>query len=102
VKQGVLESAVYPAEPASYRISWESATPPGTSVKFQIRTATNRESLNDVEFIGPDGTSQSFFEKSGEIFKVAHKGFIQYRVVLTTDDPVKTPYLRRVTISKVE
>jgi len=102
VKQGVLESAVYPAEPASYRIFWESTTPSGTSVKFQIRTATNREFLNNTGFAGPDGTSQTFFENPGEIFKLMSRGFIQYRAILTTDDPAKTPYLKRVTISKVE
>lgn len=101
VKEGFLESAIYTVPvPGTYRINWESATPQGTSIKFQIRTGTTKESLYRSEFIGPDGSRQTYFKQSGEIFTVPEKGFIQYRAILSTDDPVKSPYLKRVVISK--
>jgi len=48
------------------------------------------------------GPLKVFLKSPGEIFKLMSRGFIQYRAILTTDDPAKTPYLKRVTISKVE
>ncbi|MCM8758270.1 MAG: hypothetical protein NC906_00650 [Candidatus Omnitrophica bacterium] len=100
-KQGFIESSIYGvAEPGTYKIDWDSATPPGTSIRFQIRTGATKQTLSNSEFIGPDRTEQSYFEKSGETFTISEKGFIQYRAILSTDDPVKSPYLKRVVISK--
>lgn len=100
-KEGSIESVVYPVtEPGIYKIDWESKTPPGTSVRFQVRTSRNRQSIYNTEFTGPDGSPQTFFEIPGGTFKISEKGFIQYRAILTTNDPVKSPYLKRITITK--
>jgi hypothetical protein len=82
------------------RLEWEAATPKGTSVKFQVRTAPTREGLAAATFVGPDGTEQSWYEQSGAELKIPQAGFLQYRVFLATEDPARTPYLKRVAFSE--
>ena len=103
VKQGSLDSAMHRVDRAlAGRLEWEAATPKGTSVKFQVRTGSTREGLAAAPFIGPDGTDQSWYEKSGAELKVPEAGFLQYRVILATEDPARTPYLKRVAFSENE
>jgi|GEM_PF-1562622 len=100
-REGSVESPIYTiSSPGTYSIYWESKTPPGTTVKFQIRTGATRESLYNAEFVGPDRSAKTFFEKPGETFKLSEKTFFQYRAILTTDDKAKSPYLKSVTILK--
>jgi hypothetical protein len=102
-KEGRLESTPHPIPKAgACRLYWEAATPPGTLIRLQVRSAADKESLAGASYAGPDGTAQTFFEQSGALFKVEQTGFIQYRAVLTTQDPARTPYLKRVTVSGVE
>jgi hypothetical protein len=101
-QKGALDSAPRPIPgkipgKGTYSIVWESATPPGTSCRFQIRTAPTREALESAPFVGPHEAS-SFFEQPGTEFEVGEPGFLQYRVILETDDPALTPYLKRVTV----
>jgi hypothetical protein len=98
-QKGALDSAPRPIrERGTYSIEWESTTPPGTSCRFQVRTAPTREALESAPFVGPDGETSSFFENSDTEFEIAEPGFLQYRVLLATDDPALTPYLKRVTV----
>jgi hypothetical protein len=100
-KEGALESTPRAvSQQGHYLLSWEAATPPGTSCRFQIRTAPTRETLDGAPFVGLDGDASSFFEEPGTEFAVAEPGFLQYRVVLETEDPAITPHLKRVTIGR--
>ena len=102
-KEGALESAPHAVPPAAVcRLFWEAATPPGTAVRFQVRTAATREALANAVFGGPDGTADTFFDKPGSPLPTPSAGFLQYRAVLTTTDPATTPYLKRVTFSALE
>ncbi|MFO0527570.1 MAG: hypothetical protein ACK52A_05660, partial [Planctomycetota bacterium] len=76
--------------------------PKGTSLKLQVRTAPTREGLDSATFVGPDGTAQSFYEQSSAELKVPAAGFLQYRVTLATEDPARTPYLKRVAFAEQE
>lgn len=99
VRGGTLEStwrAV--SRQGQYLLSWEAATPPGTSCRFQVRSASTLDTLASAPFVGPDGEASSVFEESGTEFEVAEPGLLQYRVLLETDDPALTPYLKRVTV----
>jgi len=99
-KTGSLEAAPRPiARAADYRLHWEAATPPGTSVTFQIRTAATREALTAAPYVGPDGTARSCFERPDSKVNVPQAGFIQYRAALATQNPAMTPHLKRVTLS---
>ena len=99
VKEGTLESAPRPvAEAGTYALSWEAATPTGTSCTLQIRTAPTREALEKRPFAGPDGTDGSYFESPGTALQITQPGFVQYRALLKTENPALTPYLKRVTL----
>jgi hypothetical protein len=101
LKQGSFDSAVHPVDRAlTGRLEWDAATPKGTSVKFQARTAPTREGLAAEKFVGPDGTDQSWYEQSGAELKIPAAGFLQYRATLATEDPARTPYLKRVAFSE--
>jgi hypothetical protein len=99
VKEGTLDSAPHPvASAGTYMLSWEAATPAGTSCRLQVRTAAIRGDLEKQPFVGPDGTQASSFDTSGAVVRIAEPGFVQYRVLLRTEDPALTPYLKRVTL----
>jgi hypothetical protein len=97
-KEGTLDSMPRAVPAGSYTLSWEAATPAGTSCRFQIRTAATKEAIEKAPFIGADGKESSFFDTPGARFTVAAPGYLQYRVTLRTENPALTPYLKRVTI----
>jgi hypothetical protein len=100
VKEGTLDSAPRPVPTTgTYHLSWEAATPAGTSCRLQVRTAATREALETRPFAGPDGSEASFFGIPGASLAVATPGYLQYRVTLRTENPALTPYLERVTIA---
>jgi hypothetical protein len=102
VKEGTLDSAPQPVPNAgTYRLTWEAATPAGTSCHLQLRTAPTKGALQQRPFAGPDGRESSFFDTSGASFAVPAPGFLQYRVTLRTESPALTPYLKRVTLTQL-
>ena len=76
------------------KVSWCADVPKKTAVGFQYAAGeTADEALKSV-FIGPDGTTKSYFRKP---FKV-DKPFMRYRAVLVSADGVNTPRLKTVTV----
>lgn len=76
--------------------SWVGDKPENTSIKFQI--AGNNDNLN-WNFIGPDGTSDSFFENpSFSLNQFNGNRFLRYKVYLKTDDQSVTPVLDEIKI----
>jgi hypothetical protein len=98
IKEGMLESAPHAVVPGKYELSWQAATPAGTSCKLQIRAAATCEALEKQPFVGPEGTAKSFYDTSSASINIAAAGFVQYRILLHTDNPALTPYLKRVTL----
>ncbi len=99
VKEGALDSMPRPVVNAgTYILSWEAATPVGTSCRLQIRAAAIREALEKLPFVGPDGSQASCFDSPGAALRIDQPGFVQYRVLLKTENPALTPYLKRVTL----
>jgi len=99
--EGALDSAPRFAEYAGkYRLRWTAATPPGTWVGLQVRTASTAEALREAAFAGADMSDMNYFDKTGQAFDVTEPGFIQYRVTLGTSDPALTPYLKRVIVTR--
>jgi hypothetical protein len=80
-------------------IQWTSQNFSG-DVKFQLRSAINKSDVADQPFIGPDGTSGSFYEKNGQRISSSHNGsqYIQYCAYLSTPFERQTPLLKNVTI----
>jgi predicted GH43/DUF377 family glycosyl hydrolase len=79
-------------------LQWTARTPIGTSVRFQV--ATNRGG-SIWSFVGPDGTTASYFEDSGRTFFEYQSGSrIRVRAFLSTDDEkLYLPLLRSLTVS---
>jgi hypothetical protein len=78
-------------------IAWDAETPHETEVRFQIRTASESDQLEEAEWQGPDG-ADTWFTRSGSALKGAEGGWIQYRARLITPNGGTTPYLTGVTI----
>ncbi|MFA6520808.1 MAG: hypothetical protein WCT53_00255 [Candidatus Gracilibacteria bacterium] len=80
-------------------ISWTKA---GTGiVKFQLRTADTQENLSSAVWVGPDGTSATFYETSetGIVTKPgASKRWMQYKADLSGDG-LTTPIINDVSVT---
>ncbi|MFC1942843.1 hypothetical protein ACFLWU_06495 [Chloroflexota bacterium] len=79
-------------------ITWTSYTPAGTSIQFQIATNNDNSTWN---FIGPDGTSGTYYTSSGVPIWAGHDNdrYIKYKAFLSTTDTSKTPVMHDITIN---
>jgi len=79
------------------KIEWNSSVPENTSLKIQI--AVNNDNLS-WNFVGPDGTSQTYFtiSPSESLEFTSNKRFFRYKVYLTTYDENVTPRLNNIKI----
>jgi hypothetical protein len=87
------------------KIEWQDVSPVGTNTKFQVRTSP--DNLVWTSWMGPDGTSESFFEDSGgaeampvEVADATNDQWMQYRAYLESDG-MNTPVLEAVTMTYV-
>lgn len=78
-------------------IKWETETPHGTKVEFQIRASEYESSIEKSEWIGPEGKN-SWFTKNGSTIKDLNGKFIQYRARLISPNGAATPLLNAVEI----
>ncbi|MBY0376665.1 fibronectin type III domain-containing protein [Patescibacteria group bacterium] len=92
------------------KIQWTATTPTNTAVKFQLRSAPNSSGVPGTytSFMGPDGTSGSFFTDStgSQTFPSAltdgsSDQWFQYKAFLTTSDNLSAPTLSDVTTTYV-
>ncbi|MEM2899185.1 MAG: kelch repeat-containing protein [Thermoplasmata archaeon] len=84
-------------------IYWEETEPTSTSVKIQIRSAKTESGLEYKSFVGPDGTTTSYYstpQVGGESIWSGHDGdsWFQYKVYLDTTDNTKTPVFHEISI----
>ena len=100
---GTFESQSYDSgSNSSFKtISWDAVIPTETGIRIQIRTATTELKLNSKLFIGPDGTSSTFYTYSPVTIWSGHNGdrWVQYKVYFNTSDMNETPILKNVIIS---
>jgi hypothetical protein len=85
------------ATPHWTSLSWTATTPAGTAVRFQA--AASNSAAGPFAFIGPDGTSATFFTSSpaslsGSLFSGR---YLEYRAFLSTTVGTATPVLADVT-----
>ena len=100
---GVLESSTFDTGAASdfTVLIWEPSSQfVGTSLGFQI--ATNNDSLT-WNYIGPDGTSGTYYTIPGTSFHSSHDGdrYIRYKAYLATTDTSVTSVLSNVSLNYV-
>lgn len=84
------------------QIVWNSLSQPSqtgsNSVRFQIATNNDKETWN---FIGPDGTSSTYFDSTNQNIGVSHNGhrYIRYKIYLSTLDTSYTPLISDISIT---
>ena len=82
-------------------LNWQPASQdPSASLKFQI--ATNNDNLT-WNFLGPDGTSSTYYAVPGATISSAHNNerYARYKVFLSTEDPSKTPVLANINLNYI-
>ncbi len=96
---GTLESSTFDTGTSSnfYSLSWTPNNQPlhtgANSLKFQFASATSTDTIWD--FLGPDGTADSYYTVSGSPINVVHndKQYARYRAYLSTETATATPKL---------
>jgi len=101
---GYLVSSTFDTGSASNfkQIVWNPGTEPvqvgSSSVKMQI--ATNNDNLT-WNFIGPDGTSSTYYDSSNQNINISHNGdrYLRYKIYLSTIDTLYTPTISDVSVT---
>ncbi|MEW5759329.1 MAG: kelch repeat-containing protein [Candidatus Thermoplasmatota archaeon] len=83
------------------KIYWNATLPLETSLELQIRTASTKSGLLLENFVGPDGTVNTYYTTSGSSIWSGHNSdrWLQYRLSLYTTNSSKTPVLSDVTLT---
>jgi hypothetical protein len=81
-------------------IDWNARVPAGTRLRFQVRSAPDRTSLESAPWLGPDGRTDTYYERAPARLPTAHRGhtFVQYRALFTMPNAAASPILERVAI----
>lgn len=110
VESGTYESAIYDlgALVALNRISATTSLPTGTNIRYQVAAALKSGGSCNGEtytFVGPDGTSDSYFNSGGGTIPFTNGSFknpaecVKYKAFFTTTDVNVSPVLYDVTIN---
>lgn len=78
-----------------------ATTPPGTDVRYQLSFGATAGAASTGPFIGPDGTTATFYE-ANEPIAYGHDfsdRFVALRATLTSSSPGVTPYLDQASLS---
>jgi len=81
-------------------IDYDADVPDNTSIRLQLRTGNTTNALNASQFVGPDGTKDSYYTSTGQQIASIHNGsrFVQYKVYLDTSNFRSTPIFKGATI----
>jgi IPT/TIG domain/Carboxypeptidase regulatory-like domain/PKD-like domain len=78
-------------------LSWTATTPANTSIKFQL--AGSNSDSGPFNFVGPDGTSATFFTTSGaSLTQFYGKRYLEYKAYLASTNNTVTPTLNDVSL----
>jgi len=105
VSPGWLESSTFDSGSSNSNyttITWEPASQDAAAeLKFQI--ASSDVSDGPWQYVGPDGTADSFYTVSGSNISTSHdnKRYVRYKTFLATSDDKKTPVLTSININYV-
>jgi hypothetical protein len=85
------------ATPTWTTLSFDATTPANTAVKFQV--AASDSSTGPFDFVGPDGTPDTFFTTSGaDLSRFNGFRYLQYKAFLSTADSSATPSIQSVRV----
>jgi hypothetical protein len=78
-------------------LSWTASVTTNTSLKFQAAASNN--AAGPFNFVGPDGTTATFFTTSGaSLAQFNNARYLKYKAYLTTSDSSKTVTVNDVTV----
>jgi hypothetical protein len=77
-------------------LAWNAATPAGTAIQFQAAASNNPN--GPFNFVGPDGTSGTFFTNGGSLSQFNGFRYLKYKAFFSTTDTTITPTLNDVTL----
>lgn len=90
------------ASTAFFNLTWNPTSQPAqagvNSLKIQIAANNDNVTWN---FIGPDGTGNSYYTSSNAQIHSSHNGkrYLRYKIILRTEDELVTPKLEDLTIN---
>jgi hypothetical protein len=100
---GNLVSALKDSNPAAglvpswLTLSWTGSAPANTTIKFQV--AGSNSDFGPFNFVGPDGTSATFFTSSGaSLAQFSGLRYVKYKAYLSTTVISSKPVLNDVTL----
>ncbi len=104
---GWLESSIFDIGTTTnfLTISWTPGDQPyfagDEAVRFQIATNETLEEPLIWDFIGPTGSSDSYYTSPGQAISAVHDNdrYLKYRARLKTDDPAYTPNVSDIRFS---
>ncbi|RLJ03762.1 MAG: hypothetical protein DRP08_03045, partial [Candidatus Aenigmatarchaeota archaeon] len=67
-------------------------------LKFQVRSCDDT-SCSGEDFVGPDGTTASYFTQSPAALNISTNRYFHYKAYLSTEDVNETPILYNVTVN---
>ena len=77
-------------------VSWNGSTPTNTTLKFQA--AASSSSGGPFTFVGPDGTSATYFTSGASLDRFSGSRYLKYRAFLSTTSSSSTPTLNDATV----
>lgn len=81
------------------RIGWKAEIPWKTWVTAKIRTSNSKDNLQNMKYLGPDGTEDTCYQNGDEINVTVAKGrFVQYRIALGAINSMNTPRIHSVNL----
>lgn len=105
-----LTSSIYDAaDPTNVvaSIAWDRTLPTNTTVRFQLRTGSSSSTIGSANFVGPDGTTSTYFStNTGQSTHTSMRDglndqYFQYKAFLDTTNSSFTPVLSSVTVTYV-
>jgi Carboxypeptidase regulatory-like domain len=77
-------------------LTWTATTPASTNVQFQAAASNNAAGV--FNFVGPDGTANTFFSNGGSLAQFNGNRFLRYKAILTSSSTANTPALTNATL----
>ncbi len=104
IQNGSLTSSTidFGAPTTFQQLSWLPGTQPvgvgASAIRFQIATNNDATTWN---FVGPDGTDQTYYTVNGADIADSHNGdqYLRYKIFLSTIDTTKTPSISDIGIT---
>lgn len=83
-------------------LEWEASVPTGSSLEFQIRTASTSGGISSATWVGPDGTNSTYFDASRTAITIDPSAsgvqYFQFKAYLTSDQE-STPNIESVIVN---